>query len=53
MKNANFACVCFKKLVDEIYKERRDYRSQPTRDHAVIVIYLTVNIFVNVTSEIK
>ena len=34
-------------------KERRDYQSQPTRYHAVIEIYLTFNIFVNVILEIK
>ena len=34
-------------------KERHDYRSRPTRDHAVIEIYLLVNIFVNVILEIK
>ena len=34
-------------------KERRDYWSRPTCDHAVIEIYLTVNIFVNVILDIK
>ena len=40
-------------LPNKSIKERRDYRSRPTRNHAVIEIYLTVNIFVNVILEIK
>ena len=34
-------------------KERRDYRLQPTLDHAIIEIYLMVNNFVNIILEIK
>ena len=43
----------FSSVYKVFIKERNDYWSRPTCDHAIIENYLTVNYFVNVILEIK
>ena len=43
-----FLCVILRNYIGET-KGRRDYQSRPIRDHPVIEIYLTANIFMKVS----